>query len=107
MTLIHIFYLHIDASWLVEVVNLELIYNLSYSATTKQANTWSSFSFNISNYSIDRVKEATFLGVILVEYLTWKSHIDNVAKKVSKAIGIIYKSSFSNSSLWTLYYSLI
>ena len=31
--------------------------------------------FNISNYSIDRVKEATFLGVILAEHLTWQSHI--------------------------------
>ena len=67
-------------------------------------------AFNISNYSIDRVKEATFfLGVILDEQLTWKSHIHNVARKVSKAIGIIYKSSFclNNSALRTLYYSLI
>ena len=58
-------------------------------------------AFNISNYSIDRVKEATFLGVILDEHLTWKSHIHNVARKVSKAIGILYKSSFclNNSSL--------
>ena len=66
-------------------------------------------AFNISNYSIDRVKEATFLGVILVEHLTWKSHIHNVARKVSKAIGIIYKSSFcvDSSSLRILYFSLI
>ena len=41
-----------------------------------------------------RVKEATFLGVILDEHLTWKSHIHNVARKVSKAAGIIYKSTF-------------
>ena len=66
-------------------------------------------AFNISNYSIDRVEEATFLGVILDEHLTWKSHIHNVARKVSKAIGIIYKSSFclNNSSLRMLYFSLI
>ena len=59
--------------------------------------------------TIDCVKEATFLGVILVEHLTWKSHIHNVARKVSKAIGIIHKSSFcvNNSSLWILYFSLI
>ena len=66
-------------------------------------------AFNISNYSIDRVKEVTFLGVILDEHLTWKSHIHNVAWKVSKAVGIIYKSSFclDNSSLRILYFSLI
>ena len=65
--------------------------------------------FNISNYSIDRVKEVTFLGVILDEHLTWKSHIHNAARKVSKAVGIIYKSSFclDNSSLRILYFSLI
>ena len=35
---------------------------------------------------IDRVKEATFLGVILDEHLTWKSHIHNFTRKESKAI---------------------
>ena len=65
-------------------------------------------AFNISNYSIDRVKEVTFLGVILHEHLTWKSRIHNVVRKVSKAVGIIYKSSFcpDNSSLRILYFSL-
>ena len=65
-------------------------------------------AFNISNYSIDLVKEATFLGVILDEHLTWKSHIHNVARKVSKAVGIIYKSSFclDSPSLRILYFSL-
>ena len=34
-----------------------------------------------------------FLGVILDEKnLTWKHHIDKVGRKVSKSIGIIYKS---------------
>ena len=32
-------------------------------------------AFNISNFSIDRVKEVTFLGAILDEHLTWKSNI--------------------------------
>ena len=66
-------------------------------------------AFNISNYLIDRVKEATLIGVILDEHLTWKSHIHNVARKVSKAMGIIYISSIclDNSSLRILYFSLI
>ena len=48
------------------------------------------------------VKEVAFLGVILDENLIF--HI-----KISKSIGIIYKSSFclSKSSLHTLYYALV
>ena len=39
--------------------------------------------------------EATFLGVILDEHLTWKSHISYVARKVFKAIGIIVNQVFA------------
>ena len=108
-----------------EVVNLELekitcwFYTNKLSINVKKSNfiifrprqnrqTPDDLAFNISNYSIDRVKEVTFLGVILHEHLTWKSRIHNVVRKVSKAVGIIYKSSFcpDNSSLRILYFSL-
>ena len=59
---------------------------LSYSDREKSRQTFD-LAFSISNYSTDRFKEATFLGVILDEHLTWKSHIHNVARKVSKAVG--------------------
>ena len=39
--------------------------------------------------------EATFLSVILDEHLTWKSHKSYVARKVSKAIGIIINHVFA------------
>ena len=50
-----------------------------------------------------------FLGVILDEHLTWKSHISHIARKISKSVGSIYKSSFclSVSSLHLLYYALV
>jgi hypothetical protein len=35
-----------------------------------------------------------FLGVILDETLSWKSHISHVANKISKSIGIIFRPSF-------------
>ena len=115
MTLIF-FYSHTDASYLMEVVNLELkkitrwFYTNKLSINVKKSNfiifrptqnrQTLDLAFNINNYSIDRVKEGTFLGVILDEHLTWKSHLHNVAQKASKAIGIIYKSSFClNNSL--------
>ena len=40
-----------------------------------------------------RVKEVTFLGVILDENLSWKPHISHIAGKISKSVGIIGRSS--------------
>ena len=56
-----------------------------------------------------RVKEVTFLGVILDENLSWKPHISHVAGKISKSVGIIGRSSpcLSKLALKTLYYSLV
>ena len=103
----NIFYSHTDASYLMEVVNLELekitcwFYTNKLSINVKKSNfiifrptqnrQTLDLAFSISNYSTDRFKEATFLGVNLDEHLTWKSHIHNVARKVSKAVGVIYK----------------
>ena len=55
------------------------------------------------------MKETVFLGVILDEHLSWKPHILSVSRKISKSIGIIYKSSFSlpKTSLHCLYYSVV
>ena len=41
--------------------------------------------------------------------MSWKPHILNVCRKISKSIGIIYKSSFClpKTSLRSLYYSLV
>ena len=50
-----------------------------------------------------------FLGVIVDESLTSKHQYANDARKISKSIGIIYKSSFClpDTSLRTLYYTLV
>ena len=61
---------------------------------------------SIDDEPIDCVKEAFFLGAIVNKNLNWKFQISHIANKVSKSIGIIYKSSFylSKSSLRVLYY---
>ena len=85
-----------------EVVNLELkkttcwLYANKLSINVKKSNfiifrprqnrQTLDLSFNISNYSIDRVKEATFLGIILDERLTRKSHTA-ISKKVIEENG--------------------
>ena len=50
-----------------------------------------------------------FLGVVPDDHFSWKCQIQNVARKVSKSVGIIYKSSFclNTTSLCTLYCSLV
>ena len=67
------------------------------------------FNLKINNKEINRVNEVCFLGVILDENLSWKAHISHVAHKVSKSIGIIYRSSFYlfKSALRMLYYALV
>ena len=37
----------------------------------------------------DNVKK--FLGVLIDESLTWKPQIENMSKKVSKSIGVLYQ----------------
>jgi hypothetical protein len=39
--------------------------------------------------SIEYKEYVKYLGVLIDENLTWKYHIDNIASKISKAIGII------------------
>lgn len=56
---------------------------------TKQNRQRLDLHFSINNTEIDRVNEVLFLGVILDEHLSWQSQIQNVARKISKSVGII------------------
>lgn len=58
---------------------------------------------------IEHIKEIKFLGIILNEYLDWKPHIDMIKNKISKNIGVIFrtKTCFTKGHLLTLYNSLI
>ena len=63
----------------------------------------------IENSRIINVSSTKFLGVYINEFLTWDDHINSVCKKVSRNIGVLYKSShlLSKSTLLTIYYSFI
>ena len=43
--------------------------------------------------NIERENSVKFLGVILDEHLTWKKHTAYVENKVSKNVGVLYKTS--------------
>ena len=44
--------------------------------------------------AIKREPTMTFLGVLLDENLNWKEHINYIENKISKSMGILYKSRF-------------
>ena len=46
---------------------------------------------NIENTPIDRVSDFNFLGLTINEHLNWKSHIDKLANKISKTMGVLNK----------------
>ena len=43
----------------------------------------------LGDHKINKVKETKTLGVIVDDQLKWNSHINTVATKVSKGIGMI------------------
>ena len=63
----------------------------------------------IDENKIERVIFTKFLGVLLDENLNWKQQIDNVCKKVSKGIGVLYSArAFLNKHLLKqLYFAFI
>ena len=44
-----------------------------------------------SNQKIDRVKIFILLGIVMNEKLDWKPHINRIAIKISKSVGILNK----------------
>jgi len=64
---------------------------------------------NIDNIEIQRDYVTKFLGVLIDGNLSWKSQISDVSSKISKSIGILYKTrDILNKKLLTkLYFSFI
>ena len=63
----------------------------------------------IDGQAIDEVQKTKFLGIIIDDKLTWKWHIDHIAGKISRGIGMIIKARqyLNKSGLMSLYYSFI
>ena len=106
----NVFFSHNDLSILNNMINVELAklsewfkanklsINVSKSKymifISRQKRLTVDLSIKVNNSKLDKAKEVMFLGVILDEHLSWKSHISHVANKISKSIGIIYRASF-------------
>ena len=66
-------------------------------------------NLDILDTPIEFVENFNFLGIIIDKKLTWKPHVDNIAKKISKTCGILSRLKFylPESTLKTIYNSLI
>ena len=53
--------------------------------------------------------DTKFFGVYIDQHLTWKTHVNFIAAKISKFVGLLYKAKYylPSKSLLTLYYALI
>ena len=62
-----------------------------------------------NNKPIERVKNTPFLGVLLDENLSWKSHMLALFQKIRRNVGIIYqlKSYLNSNNLICIHHSLI
>ncbi|KAL9967850.1 hypothetical protein ACROYT_G026148, partial [Oculina patagonica] len=121
----NLFISHKDPDFLISTLNGELIklskwfranrLSLNLTKTNfmefkpRQKQSSSDFNVVINETVIAQVNETVFLGVVLDDNLTWKSHISSLAIKISKSIGIIFRSSFylSTPSLRMLYNAVI
>ena len=63
----------------------------------------------MNNIVIERENVTRFLGVLINENFSWKQHINDVSTKISKSIGILYKSRgiVKQPLLKQLYFSFI
>ena len=63
----------------------------------------------MDNVFIERENVTKFLGVLIDENLSWKQHINIVSTKLSKSIGILYKSRgiVKQPLLKQLYFSFV
>ena len=63
----------------------------------------------INKQAIDEVKYVKYLGILIDSQLTFKNHIDELTKKISRAICVLYKlRSFVTTKILTnVYYAIV
>ena len=83
--------------------------NYMFSTNYKTNVIHDNIHITLDQTNLERVQMTKFLGVTIDENLTWKNHIENVSKNVSKGVGIInkLKSFVPTYILRSLYCTLI
>ena len=88
-------------------VNIKKTNYVVFKSAQKKASSDLPLSFN--SQILKEKNSVKFLGVYIDNSLTWKSHINHVCKKMSKSIGVIFRSRFflTEKTLLSLYYTLV
>jgi hypothetical protein len=88
-------------------VNIKKTNYVVFKSKQKRINTDLSLSFNGQVLKKEHVVK--FLGVNYDENLSWTEHITYICKKISKSVGIIYRSRFclSTNTKLMLFYTII
>ena len=66
------------------------------------------FKLSIDDTEVKEVSTFKFLGITVDQNLSWKNHVDDLTKKCSSSIGILYKVKqfLPGSALLSLHYTL-
>ena len=65
-------------------------------------------NIKVNKKAISEVKYVKYLGILIDSNLSWKYHINNLVKKISRAIGVMYRVRpfVTKNIMMNLYYSL-
>ena len=48
----------------------------------------------LENNVLEQVDNTKFLGVYIDKHLDWKTHVNFIAAKISKSVGLLYKAKY-------------
>jgi len=87
-------------------LNIDKIVYLLFAGKKSVSNSNEIYMFN---NAIRRKNETKFIGLLIDDKLSWKSHTNHTHSKVSKLIGLLFRVSdcFTKTALKTIYYSFI
>ena len=80
---------------------------LSIGRNTRNPN--SDITLVLDGQTLNPTTSARYLGIIIDDHLSFKSHINHLENKISRSVGVIAKLSYylPHNTLITLYYTLI
>jgi len=68
------------------------VYKTCFMIFSKRKFPISTEMITCNGVALQRVRETTFLGVVISDNLKWKKQVDVVAQKVSNIVGILYRT---------------
>ena len=70
-----------------------------YGIQITQETVKTNLTFKLSNQVIQTVDKTKFLGIVIDQHLTWKSHIEFITSKISSAIGILCRILYLSATI--------